>query len=248
MNRFLAIFVCAAAVAALGTTSCHGQGDGGGGGTACDGFVGKLRGCGLLSAGSFDCEVSAREGACVEQCIANYGCAQLENAFCTENSPLLREIALCAEDCEEQFRCGSGETFSASFQCDGYADCSDGSDEAGCPTYACADGEKVHAGARCTGYEDCRDGSDEAGCPTFTCADGDTVPESYACDGIEDCSGGEDEQNCASRPERDEAELTCPNGYDPESATSPVTGPATRLLTAPRTTAPRTTAPRTTAP
>jgi low density lipoprotein-related protein 2 len=54
----------------------------------------------------------------------------------------------------------------ASWQCDGEADCTNGSDEAGCPAdFACANGNSVPIRWQCDGDNDCGDGSDEAGCP-----------------------------------------------------------------------------------
>lgn len=68
-----------------------------------------------------------------------------------------------------QFRCASGQCVSEALRCDGYPDCSDRSDEAGCAksprcpaqlqcphSHECLQKEWL-----CDGDEDCKDGSDE---------------------------------------------------------------------------------------
>ncbi|CAI8019852.1 SCO-spondin [Geodia barretti] len=89
---------------------------------------------------------------------------------------------------EGEFRCadGSGTCYPLSFICDGYLDCSDGSDEEHCDI--------------CSGDIICGEGE-------FRCADGSGTcyPLSFICDGYSDCSDGSDEEHC------DIFELTSPS-------------------------------------
>jgi hypothetical protein len=89
---------------------------------------------------------------------------------------------------EGEFRCadGSGTCYPLSFICDGYSDCSDGSDEEHCDI--------------CSGDIICGEGE-------FRCADGSGTcyPLSFICDGYSDCSDGSDEEHC------DIFELTSPS-------------------------------------
>lgn len=68
-----------------------------------------------------------------------------------------------------QYRCASGQCVSEGLRCDGYADCSDHSDEVGCTrpprcpaqlrclrSHECLQREWL-----CDGEDDCKDGSDE---------------------------------------------------------------------------------------
>ncbi|MEM6292850.1 MAG: hypothetical protein AAGA54_16365 [Myxococcota bacterium] len=68
------------------------------------------------------------------------------------------------------FACADGDCISASWECDGEADCGSGEDEANCD-----DGES---------------------CSGFTCDDGTCLPADWACDGWDDCDGAEDEAAC----------------------------------------------------
>jgi suppressor of tumorigenicity protein 14 len=115
----------------------------------------------------------------------------------------------CITKCEPApFTCGSGEQVKASDKCDGYEDCSDASDEAGCATFACADGSStIPVKDKCDAFEDCSDGSDEVGCTNlFECGDGEKVLVTDKCDGHEHCSNGADEAGCPPQgPDLDSA-------------------------------------------
>lgn len=73
-----------------------------------------------------------------------------------------------------QFRCANALCIPGAFHCDGYNDCSDGSDEVNCTAIACPDNKfmcpKGGAGGipkciaknqLCDGKRDCEDGADE---------------------------------------------------------------------------------------
>ncbi|XP_011186210.3 serine protease nudel [Zeugodacus cucurbitae] len=104
---------------------------------------------------------------------------------------------------------GGKECIQKSAWCDGFVDCSDGSDEAAC---RCVD--RLASKRICDGYADCPMGEDELGC--FGCSDliysCYASPEEYAafnrstvsmcysatekCDGIMNCLNGRDELEC----------------------------------------------------
>lgn len=73
-----------------------------------------------------------------------------------------------------QFRCSNALCIPATYHCDGYKDCSDGSDEANCTAIACPDNKYLcpkggPGGAHkciarsqlCDGKKDCEDNADE---------------------------------------------------------------------------------------
>jgi lysozyme len=114
----------------------------------------------------------------------------------------------------EGFTCADGSCIDASWVCDGWPDCPNGDDEAGCPTptptptscsgFTCADGSCIDASWVCDGWADCPAGDDETSCDApapstcdgYTCSDGSCIDASWVCDGWDDCPDGGDETGC----------------------------------------------------
>lgn len=110
--------------------------------------------------------------------------------------------------------CPNGICIPLSFQCDGDEDCSNGTDEIGCPPasskpscpqhkFQCSNGECIPEDWKCDGEVDCNDDSDELNCSLncssnqFTCTEsGKCISKDFRCDDVKNCDDGSDEINC----------------------------------------------------
>ncbi len=158
-----------AAMAAMTVASCSsGSGSPLGGGAFCSRAASFVRGCGFQqtanAAAAGNCEEPPdAQARCLAECFFELSCPQVVDVYCRGQFQRLLE---CQVGCPAAtFLCADGSSVESNDRCDGFDDCADQSDEAGCPMFTCGDGTTVPESFKCDEFDDCADGSDEVGCP-----------------------------------------------------------------------------------
>nr|XP_060460368.1 suppressor of tumorigenicity 14 protein [Panthera onca] len=110
-----------------------------------------------------------------------------------------------SDPCPGMFMCNTGRCIRNELRCDGWADCTDYSDELNCQCnatyqFTCKNKFCKPLFWVCDSVNDCGDNSDElqCSCPaqTFQCGNGKCVPQNQQCDGTDNCGDGSDEATC----------------------------------------------------
>jgi hypothetical protein len=144
--------------------------------------------CQDFSNGSYQCQnaclasvASCEQGGgtnqtdCVNPC-ADYGVAEGECQDFSNGSYQCQNACLAAvASCQQGgggsgFSCNNGVTIQSQYRCDGFNDCGNFADEAGCGSnndFNCGNGTVIPASWLCDGDNDCGDSTDEAGCTNY---------------------------------------------------------------------------------
>ncbi|XP_047359021.1 low-density lipoprotein receptor-related protein 6 [Vespa velutina] len=159
-------------------------------------------------------------GGCSHFCIGTTSpiCSCPEYLVLSDDERTCRAAPACGDD---HFTCAASSStvdkdcIPAIWKCDGQRDCSDGSDELGCPAcnhnqFRCQSGHCIDISWVCDGTPQCHDGLDEAHCcrtGQFQCiGSGVCISETALCNGWDDCADGSDEIPQTCTPTTDQSQ------------------------------------------